>query len=591
MLWNAPSAYPPHEMIRILLPALIAAALPAQNIINTTLVADEGTVDLGPGYTNEPARLYNNVLPGNVVRATEGDTLRVRLVNNLDENTILHVHGQPMRLGMDGTQRISRPETPPGQEFTYEFDDLAVGTYWYHPHSDNHHQLDGGMYGVFIVDPANPADDPVYDLEAVVALDEWNPMVTGGSFFGHVLNGKTSDGQVPITVSNGDKLRLRFVNVSARTNYVIALDGHQMTVTHKDGNRMQPVATDAIPIGVGERYDVIVDCTNPGVWSLAVSQLQNRNATVVRGVVRYQGETGPDPASTLVPTNLSSGQLMSYAQLASYWPSAHPITTSPDRTYPVALAVQPGPGGGTWTINNEAWPNVTPTDVSYGDIVQFDLTTSTPSPNHVHPMHMHGHFVQLMGTAGGTTHPPMMDTILIMPAGTPGDTWSCQWIADNPGTWLYHCHDMHHMMRGMMTVVSYDGDFDGDLIADAVDKEPTLSIPVAMISDNADEFRIGNSGELDFQWQPSESICVFASPFELPAPSPIPPYGDLRIDQSWIMFLGMTTFDSNGDGSLPYTLPNNAAMAGVRVYIQGVGSSASLGTPRLGTHQALVVTL
>ena len=154
-------------MIRTLLPALIATALPAQNIINTTLVAEEGTVDLGPGYANEPARLYNNVLPGNVVRATEGDTLRVRLVNNLDENTILHVHGQPMRLGMDGTQRISRPETPPGQEFTYEFDDLAVGTYWYHPHSDNHHQLDGGMYGVFIVDPAEELLLDVHSLAFV----------------------------------------------------------------------------------------------------------------------------------------------------------------------------------------------------------------------------------------------------------------------------------------------------------------------------------------------------------------------------------------------------------------------------------------
>ena len=107
-------------MIRILVPALLAAAIPAQSIINTTLIADEGTVDLGPGYTNEPAMLYSGSLPGPVVRATEGDTLRLRLVNNLDENTILHFHGQPMRLGMDGTQRISRPETPPGQEFTYE---------------------------------------------------------------------------------------------------------------------------------------------------------------------------------------------------------------------------------------------------------------------------------------------------------------------------------------------------------------------------------------------------------------------------------------------------------------------------------------
>ncbi|MCK5941822.1 MAG: multicopper oxidase family protein [Planctomycetes bacterium] len=578
------------SQLALLAAALLAATLPAQNIIDATLIADEGTVDLGPGYAAEPAMLYNGLLPGPVIRATEGDTLRVRLINQLDENTILHFHGQPMRLGMDGTQRISRPETPPGQEFTYELDNLAVGTYWFHPHSDNHHQLDGGMYGVLIVDPANPANDPVSDLDQVIALDDWNAQVTGGSYFGHILNGRTSDGQAPILVSQGDKLRLRFSNMAARTNYVVALDGHPMTVTHKDGNRVQPVVTDAIPIGIGERYDVIVDCTNPGVWSLAVAAIQNRSATLVRGVVRYQGQTGADPAPTFVPPNLSSGALLGYAQLASYWPSAHPITAAPDRTYPMALAVQPGPGGGTWTINNEAWPNVTPTDVDYGEIIQFDLTTSTPSPNHIHPMHMHGHFVQLMGTAGGTTHPPLMDTVLIMPSGQPGDAWSCQWLADNPGTWLYHCHEMHHMMRGMMTVVSYVGDFDGDGIPDASDKEPTLSVPVAMISDDQQEFLIGNSGELDFQWQPNEWLCVFASPTELVAPQPMPPHGDLRIDQSNMAFLGMTAVGANGEAQLPYTLPNNLSFVGVRLFVQAVGSSSSLGTARLSVHQAFVVT-
>jgi FtsP/CotA-like multicopper oxidase with cupredoxin domain len=570
--------------------ALLTAALPSQAVVSATLVVDEGTVDFGPGYANEPAMLYNGTLPGPVIRATEGDLLRVRLINHLDEPTILHFHGQPMRLGMDGTQRISRPETPPGQEFTYELDDLAPGTYWFHPHSDNHDQLDIGLYGVLIVDPANPANDPPSDLEAVVALDEWNPQVTGGAFFGHLLNGKTSDGQAQITVAPGDKLRLRLANVAARTNYVVALDGHQMTVTHKDGNRVQPVVTDAIPIGVGERYDVIVDCANPGVWSLAAAALQNRTATLVRGVLRYQGQTGADPAPSFVPPNLSGGALLSYAQLASFWPANDPITASPDRTYPMALAVQSAPGGGIWTINNEAWPAITPSDVSYGDVVQLDFTTTTPSPNHVHPMHLHGHFVRLMGTAGGVTHPPLMDTVLIMPAGQPGDAWSCQWTADNPGLWLLHCHDMHHMMRGMMTLVSYDGDHDGDVIPDATDKEPTLSIPVTMISDDAQEFRIGGAGELDFQWQPNELLCVFGAPSELPSPTPYPPYGELRVDPNAAVVLGTTVADGNGDAVLAYTLPNNPSFVGARIVVQAVASSAPLGVPRLSTQQAFVVT-
>lgn len=566
---------------------LLTAPLAAQTIVSYDITAAPGTVNLGPGYPAEPAQLYGGTVPGPVLRATVGDTLRVRLRNQLGTNTILHVHGQPLRLGMDGVPAISRPEIAPGQEFTYELDNLAAGTYWFHPHSQQHHQLNGGMYGVLIVDPANPASDPAYDIEQVIVLDDWDPSITGGTFAGHILNGKTSDGQSAISVTAGQKLRLRILNAAARTNYIIALDGHQMTVTHKDGNRVQGVATDAIPIGIGERYDVIIDCTNPGVWSLAASTLQNRLSNVVRGIIRYNGQVGPDPTPTAVPANLSSGALLNYGQLASYLPSA--ITATPDRTYPIALSVQPGPGGGQWMINGEQWPAITPTVVSYGETIQFNLTTSTPSPHHVHPMHMHGHFVRLMGTAGGTTHAPLMDTVLIRPSGQPGDAWSVQWLADNPGSWLYHCHEMQHMSLGMMTLVDYNGDYDGDSIADDVDNEPTISGPVLMVSDTESQFQIGNSGAIDMQWQPNEIVSCFMSVFEFAAPVAMPPYGDLRIDSSAMAFLGLVSLDSAGNGQLPYTLPNAPQFIGLRIFLQGVGSSTALGTPRLSLHQAFVV--
>lgn len=566
---------------------LLTAPLAAQTIVSYDITAAPGTVNLGPGYPAEPAQLYGGTVPGPVLRATVGDTLRIRLRNQLGTNTILHIHGQPLRLGMDGVPAISRPEIAPGQEFTYELDNLAAGTYWFHPHSQQHHQLNGGMYGLLIVDPANPASDPAYDIEQVIVLDDWDPSITGGTFAGHILNGKTSDGQSAISVTAGQKLRLRILNAAARTNYIIALDGHQMTVTHKDGNRVQGVATDAIPIGIGERYDVIIDCTNPGVWSLAASTLQNRLSNVVRGIIRYNGQVGPDPTPTAVPANLSSGALLNYGQLASYLPSA--ITATPDRTYPIALSVQPGPGGGQWMINGEQWPAITPTVVSYGETIQFNLTTSTPSPNHVHPMHMHGHFVRLMGTAGGTTHAPLMDTVLIRPSGQPGDAWSVQWLADNPGSWLYHCHEMQHMSLGMMTLVDYNGDYDGDSIADDVDNEPTISGPVLMVSDTESQFQIGNSGAIDMQWQPNEIVSCFMSVFEFAAPVAMPPYGDLRIDSSAMAFLGLVSLDSAGNGQLPYTLPNAPQFIGLRIFLQGVGSSTALGTPRLSLHQAFVV--
>lgn len=566
--------------------SILAAPLAAQNIVNVDLTAASGVVDLGPGYTTEPAMLYGGTLPGPIVRATVGDTLRLRLSNHLGTKTILHAHGQPVRLGMDGIQNISRPEIADGQEFTYEFDNLAAGTYWYHPHSEQHHQLNSGLYGVLIVDPPSTNPDPAADVDEVIVLDDWDAAVTGGTYVGNLINGKTSEGQTALSVQTGQTLRLRFVNAAARTNYIIALDGHQMTVTHKDGNRVQPVVTDAIPIGIGERYDVLVDCSNPGVWSLAASTIQNRNATAVRAVLRYAGQTGADPAASAVPSNLSTGALLSYAQLASYDPS--PITATPDRTYPVALSVMQAPGGGQWMINNESWPIVTPMQVSFGETIQFDLTTSTPAAAHIHPMHMHGHFVRLMGTAGGTTHAPIMDTILIMPSGQPGDAWSAQWDADNPGSWLYHCHEMMHMSRGMMTLVDYTGDFDGDSVPDNIDMEPTIAGPVITISDVATEFQIGNSGAITFQWTANEWCDCFMSPIELAAPVALPPYGDLRIDSNSLAYLGSTQMDAYSNGQLAYTLPPIPEFIGLRLYLQAVGSSATIG-PRLSTHQAFVV--
>jgi len=568
---------------------LAAASLHAQSTVTVDLTVAPGTIDLGPGYASEPAWLYGGSAPGPVIRATVGDTLRVRLRNELPVSTILHFHGQPVRLGMDGTQVISRPEIAPGQEFEYEFTDLAAGTYWYHPHSDMHHQLDAGMYGVLIVDPPASQPDPAFDVEQVIVLDDWSASVTGGTFNGSVLNGRTSDGQIATTVQSGETLRLRIVNCAARTNYVVALDGHAMTVTHSDGNRLQPVTVDAIPIGIGERYDVLVDCNNPGVWSLAASPINNRNTVAVRGVVRYQGEVAADPAPTFVPSNLSSGTLLSYAMLASYWPAAQPITATPDRTYPVAVAQSFGPSGVQWTINGDAWPNVTPFQVATGEVVQFDLTTSTPGLNHYHPMHMHGHFVQIMGTAGGATHPPRKDTVLIAPSGQAGDAYSVQFVADNPGRWLYHCHEMMHMALGMMTTLDYVGDFDGDGRADNDDMEPTLAWPVLTVSDDEAAFQLGGSGTIDFQWQPNALVDVFCATEELPAPLPQAPFGELRIDTTTMIGLGAVVCDAAGVAQLAYALPNAPALQGLRFVLQGAATTGLPGGARISTFQAFTI--
>ena len=564
--------------------ALFSTLASSQTTVN--VVAAPGIATFAPGVTGN-AWLFNGSFPGTPLRVTQGQTLRVRFRNDLPESTAIHWHGQPVPLGMDGVPGISRPAVAPGQEFVYELTNLIPGTHWYHPHG-HAMQLDLGLAGLVIVDPANPSDDPPYDVEQVIVLDEWtNPL--GGSYTGHLLNGKSSAGTVPITVQPGQRVRLRILNASAVTNYVFAIDGHPMTVTHADGGRVQPVVVQALPIGIAERYDVIVECNNPGTWSLAASAITNRNATLVRGVMHYAGQPYNPPPANFVPPNLATGTLLSYAQLAAYF-AVPPIVPNPQHRFTTTFAMSMGPGGMVHTINGQSWPNVTPFRVAQGDVVELTMTNTVASlVQGLHPMHTHGHSFRLLNTAGGTTRAPVKDTILIRPSGQPGSTAVVQLVMDNPGLWLFHCHNEDHMASGMITAFEYLGDTDVDGIADGVAHEPTTAIPVTEISDMAMDFAPGASSAISVQWTAGQLVDVFAGLSELATPLVFPPYGTLVLDPSSSMFFGGAWANASHRAFVSYAIPNDAGLIGLRVAFQAVGLTTLPGGFRLGTAQALTI--
>jgi FtsP/CotA-like multicopper oxidase with cupredoxin domain len=113
---------------------------------------------------------YNGQLPGPEVRAKEGDTLRVRLVNGLGVPTSIHWHGmhQPGSWRMDGVDAVSRPPVPPGSEFVYEFRATPAGTHWYHSHVGV--QYGEGLFGPLIVEERTPP--AAYDREATLLLND-----------------------------------------------------------------------------------------------------------------------------------------------------------------------------------------------------------------------------------------------------------------------------------------------------------------------------------------------------------------------------------------------------------------------------------
>jgi len=368
-----------------------------------------------------------------------------------------------------------------------------------------------------------------------------------------------------------------------------------MTVTHADGHRVQPVVTSAIPLGPGERYDALVDLNNPGVWSLAVANLVNRNATVVRGVVAYAGSTAPTPSATFVPPNLSVGALLSYSQLAAFAPVA-PIVAAPNRQYAAVLAASMGGMGGggmgggmmAFTINGQAWPNATPFVVSPNETVQIDFTNTNTfmMGSFRHPMHLHGHAFRLMGTAGGLLAPPRKDTLLIRPVGQAWSSASVQFVADNPGEWMIHCHDVDHQMMGIMSTFQYTGDSDGDGLTNAVDWDPLSVFPVLTIPSAATAFVQGGSGAVTTQVAPGMTVDFYFG-LSTAAPLALGPFGTLFLDfPTWA---GTAVANASGDAALPYVVPFVPGLSGTRLALQSACAVPFAPFGLLSTWQAFTV--
>src|SRR5437764_7228709 len=127
---------------------------PDPNVVETTITAQESTVDIGNGITAR-AETFNGAIPGPTFHLKVGDTVIVHFVNHLASATGIHWHGIELPNSMDGTP-LTKNNVAPGGTFLYEFKVNRPGIFWYHPH---HHsstnQVFKGMYGMIdVTDPS-----------------------------------------------------------------------------------------------------------------------------------------------------------------------------------------------------------------------------------------------------------------------------------------------------------------------------------------------------------------------------------------------------------------------------------------------------
>ena len=201
---------------------------------------------------------YNGQIPGPILRATEGERVRVILRNDLPESTSIHFHGLLTPNAMDGVPFITQPPVRPGQTFTYEFVATPAGSHMYHSHNGDD-QITRGLFGAFIVDPRTPVG-PDADLDVVIIVND-GPL-------GYTLNGKSFPATQPIVARRGQRIRIRYMN-EGQIIHPMHLHGLPQQVIAKDGHLLaQPYGVDTVNVGPGERYDIIAVANQPGVWAL-----------------------------------------------------------------------------------------------------------------------------------------------------------------------------------------------------------------------------------------------------------------------------------------------------------------------------------
>ncbi|QDX39383.1 multicopper oxidase family protein [Salarchaeum sp. JOR-1] len=411
-----------------------------------TRTLDARTVTASP----EPSAVehvwgYDDHYVGPELRAQEGEVVEVTLENRLPAGTTTHWHGLPLQNAYDGVPHVTQQPVPTGESFTYRFRAEPAGTYFYHSHAGL--QLDRALLGPLVVEEPEPHVE--YDRDFVVVFDDYldrppEPVSdTGGGGMGGMMGGDErppyrgllANGRLPsdpstLDVREGERVRFRFVNAASATEFRTRLAGHHFSISHKDGRPVEPVAADEFVFGPGERYDAVVECVNPGAWQLRAAPVTG-DETPARIAVRYddEGETAQEP-------RWGSGRRLQYGALSSI--ESRP-SGSPDRIYDLTLSRLRN--SYTWLIDGQAYPNAEPLAVREGEHVRVRMTNRSPV---THPMHLHGHFFRV-GDA-------LMDTVRV--PGHMGQV-TFDFTADNPGNWLFHCHNLYHLESGMARVLRY----------------------------------------------------------------------------------------------------------------------------------------
>lgn len=374
------------------------------------------------GYT------FNGTSPGPTLRATEDELVAVTLVNDdVADGVTLHWHGIDVPNAMDGVAGVTQDAVGKGESFEYRFVAEDVGTYWYHSHQLSHEQVRGGLLGAVVIAPRDGIGADV-DVEALVHL------------YGRhrTIGGRVGD--IAVDAPSGATARVRVINTDngPLTAWVSGADYRILAVDGTDLHGPGTIGDQGVVVTAGGRADLEVVVPDGGA------------RVELGGHAVLLGDAAADVVAQPVPDQLVD--LLAYGEPAPIGVDLGDV----DRRFDYVIDRRPGFHDGRpgvwWTVNGRLWPDVPMYTVRTGDTVVFRIVNDS---GEVHPMHLHGHHALVLSRNGQPARgsPWEVDSLNVLD----GETYELAFVADNPGVWMDHCHNLPHAAEGLVAHLMYEG--------------------------------------------------------------------------------------------------------------------------------------
>jgi FtsP/CotA-like multicopper oxidase with cupredoxin domain len=456
------------------------SALDQGGAADVTLRIVTGLLELAPDHIVSTT-LYNGQFPGPLLRFKEGQPVTVDVFNDTDTPELVHWHGQIIPSDVDGAAEEGTPYVPAHGTRRIRFTPKPAGFRFYHTHVVAEGDLNRGTYtgqvGPVYIEPKN--DPGAYDREIFLVLKEFVPTFsqggdmamdflagaptaelqqigrkadieaqekTKGYEVGYDLfsiNGKMLGQGEPLKVKQGERVLFHVLNASATEIRSLALPGHSFHVVSLDGNSVpNPADVPVLWIGTAERISAIVEMNHPGVWVMGDLADDDRGHGMGI-VVEYAGRSGKPQWVKPKPYRWD------YTVFAKAGATAGP----PEETIEMLIVKHNGAlhGFNEWTLNGQPFSMETMTPkliVHEGKRYRLKFRNASDD---VHPLHLHRHSFELARVGGKPTAGVIKDVVML------GGFQEVEFdfVANNPGPTLFHCHQQLHMDFGFMQLLEY----------------------------------------------------------------------------------------------------------------------------------------